>query len=48
LIKFIKDRLGHDFRYAIEASKVKNELGWKTATSFDEGIVKTVAFYLKN
>jgi len=48
LIKFIKDRLGHDFRYAIDASKVKNELGWKTATSFDEGIVKTVAFYLKN
>ena len=48
LIKFIKNRLGHDFRYAIDASKVKNELGWKTATSFDEGIVKTVAFYLKN
>jgi dTDP-glucose 4,6-dehydratase len=48
LIKFVKDRLGHDFRYAIDASKVKNELGWKTATSFDEGIVKTVAFYLKN
>ena len=48
LIKFIKDRLGHDFRYAIDASKVKNELGWKTTTSFDEGIVKTVAFYLKN
>jgi len=45
-ITFIKDRLGHDFRYAINASKIKNELGWKPLMSFDDGIKETIKWYL--
>jgi|TARA_B110000285_G_scaffold218748_1_gene268550 dTDP-glucose 4,6-dehydratase len=42
LISYVSDRLGHDFRYAIDASKIKNDLGWTPKTSFEEGIEKTV------
>ena len=46
-ISFVKDRPGHDFRYAIDASKVENELGWKAAENFESGILKTIQWYLK-
>tara|TARA_B110000046_G_scaffold180237_1_gene210609 strand:+ start:7487 stop:8497 length:1011 start_codon:yes stop_codon:yes gene_type:complete len=46
-ITFIEDRLGHDFRYAIDASKIENELNWKSDESFDEGVKKTIKWYLK-
>ena len=46
-IRFVKDRAGHDFRYAIDASKIENELGWKADETFETGIVKTVEWYLK-
>ncbi len=48
LITFIKDRPGHDKRYAIDASKLKNELGWKPETSFEKGMEMTVDWYLQN
>ncbi|MEJ2201302.1 MAG: GDP-mannose 4,6-dehydratase, partial [Desulfuromonadaceae bacterium] len=48
LIRFVKDRPGHDKRYAIDASKIKNHLGWVPSVSFEEGIVKTVDWYLEN
>lgn len=48
LITFVKDRLGHDQRYAIDPTKITNELGWTPQTMFDEGIVKTVRWYLDN
>lgn len=48
LITFVKDRAGHDLRYAIDASKMKNELGWKPSVSFEEGLEKTVDWYMKN
>jgi dTDP-glucose 4,6-dehydratase len=47
-ITFVKDRPGHDFRYAIDASKIENELGWKAKENFETGIRKTIAWYLKN
>ncbi|WP_298946019.1 dTDP-glucose 4,6-dehydratase [uncultured Polaribacter sp.] len=46
-ISFVKDRPGHDFRYAIDASKVENELGWKASENFETGILKTIQWYLK-
>lgn len=46
-IIFVKDRLGHDFRYAIDATKIENELGWKAYENFDKGIVKTINWYMK-
>ena len=46
-ITFVKDRLGHDFRYAIDASKIEKELGWKADENFDKGIKKTINWYLK-
>ena len=46
LITFITDRLGHDFRYAIETTKAQNTLGWKPKTSFQEGLAQTISFYL--
>ena len=46
-ISFEKDRPGHDFRYAIDASKVENELGWKASENFETGILKTIQWYLK-
>jgi len=45
-ITFVKDRPGHDFRYAIDARKIENELGWKANENFDTGIVKTIQWYL--
>ncbi|MFT4661907.1 MAG: dTDP-glucose 4,6-dehydratase [Patiriisocius sp.] len=48
LITFVNDRAGHDQRYAIDASKIKNELGWEPSISFDEGFEKTVEWYLQN
>jgi len=48
LITFVKDRPGHDARYAIDASKLETELGWKARESFDTGIEKTVKWYLEN
>jgi len=48
LIKYVTDRPGHDMRYAIDPTKIKNELGWEPTTLFDEGIKKTVKWYLKN
>jgi dTDP-glucose 4,6-dehydratase len=47
-ITFVKDRPGHDRRYAIDASKIKRELGWRPAETFDTGIRKTVQWYLDN
>ena len=47
LISFVKDRLGHDFRYAIDHSKITNELGWKPKIKFEDGIKKTIDFYTK-
>lgn len=48
LIAFVKDRPGHDRRYAIDPSKIHRELGWLPQTSFDDGIQKTVEWYLQN
>ncbi|KAA1244318.1 dTDP-glucose 4,6-dehydratase [Aquimarina sp. RZ0] len=47
LITFVTDRPGHDFRYAIDASKIENELGWMAVENFETGIEKTVAWYLQ-
>ena len=47
LIEFVTDRLGHDYRYAINASKLENELGWSPKTNFKDGLDKTVRSYLK-
>ena len=46
LIAYVKDRPGHDRRYAIDASKLKNELGWKPSMTFEQGIARTVDWYL--
>jgi len=48
LITYVTDRAGHDLRYAIDSTKLKNELGWEPSLQFEEGIEKTVAWYLKN
>lgn len=48
LITFVKDRLGHDQRYAIDPTKISAELGWTPETSFEVGIVKTIRWYLEN
>ena len=47
LISFIEDRAGHDRRYAIDATKIENELGWRAKESFNSGIIKTVDWYLE-
>ena len=47
LISFVEDRAGHDQRYAIDATKLENHLGWKADENFDSGIVKTIEWYLK-
>jgi len=46
LIKYVDDRLGHDRRYAIDSSKIKNELGWEPKNTFDKGIDKTIDWYI--
>lgn len=48
LITFVKDRAGHDMRYAIDAAKLKNDLGWMPSLQFEEGLEKTVEWYLTN
>jgi dTDP-glucose 4,6-dehydratase len=48
LISFVKDRPGHDRRYAIDASKINKELGWKPSVTFEEGLSQTIDWYLKN
>ncbi len=48
LITYVTDRAGHDFRYAIDSSKLQNELGWKPEVKFDEGFERTVDWYLAN
>ena len=48
LITYVKDRAGHDLRYAIDSTKLKNELGWEPSLQFEEGIEKTVKWYLEN
>lgn len=48
LITFVKDRPGHDRRYAIDATKINTELGWKPSVTFEEGLAKTVKWYLNN
>ena len=48
LITFVTDRAGHDFRYAIDASKLQNELGWKPSLVFEEGLEKTIDWFLQN
>jgi len=47
-ISFVTDRPGHDFRYAIDASKIESELGWKAEENFESGIKKTISWYLEN
>ena len=48
LISFVEDRKGHDYRYAIDPTKITNELGWTPKTKFEDGIVKTIDWYLAN
>jgi dTDP-glucose 4,6-dehydratase len=48
LITFVKDRAGHDLRYAIDSSKLQLELGWKPSLKFEDGLEKTVDWYLEN
>jgi dTDP-glucose 4,6-dehydratase len=48
LISFVKDRAGHDLRYAIDSSRIENELNWKPSLNFEQGLSRTVAWYLAN
>ena len=48
LIEFVEDRPGHDFRYSLESKKIRKELGWSESTSFENGLEKTVDWYLSN
>ena len=48
LIKFVKDRLGHDRRYAINADKIKSQLGWKPIYDFEDGLKQTISWYIEN
>ncbi len=48
LIAFVADRPGHDLRYAIDATKLERELGWRALETFDSGLEKTVRWYLDN
>ncbi|WP_432222921.1 dTDP-glucose 4,6-dehydratase [Flavobacterium sp. TMP13] len=48
LITYVKDRPGHDLRYAIDASKINTELGWKPSVTFEEGLERTISWYLDN
>jgi dTDP-glucose 4,6-dehydratase len=48
LITYVKDRPGHDLRYAIDAGKINSELGWKPSVTFEEGLAKTIDWYLSN
>lgn len=48
LITYVQDRAGHDWRYAIDSSKLMNELGWKPSVTFEQGLEKTISWYLEN
>ena len=48
LIKYVKDRLGHDRRYGIDPEKIRKELGWKPRIMFDEGLERTINWYISN
>ena len=48
LITFVKDRPGHDLRYAIDATKIDKELGWKPSVTFEQGLQKTIDWFLSN
>ena len=48
LITFVSDRPGHDLRYAIDATKINRELGWRPSVTFEEGLAKTIDWYLNN
>ena len=48
LITFVKDRPGHDLRYAIDATKIERELGWRPSVTFEQGLEKTVTWFLEN
>jgi dTDP-glucose 4,6-dehydratase len=48
LITYVKDRPGHDRRYAIDANKINQELGWKPSVTFEQGLAQTVDWYLEN
>jgi dTDP-glucose 4,6-dehydratase len=48
LITYVKDRAGHDLRYAIDSTKLKQELGWEPSLQFEEGLEKTIRWYLDN
>jgi dTDP-glucose 4,6-dehydratase len=48
LITYVKDRPGHDLRYAIDASKINKELGWKPSVTFEQGLSITIDWYLNN
>ena len=48
LITYVKDRAGHDLRYAIDATKIQNELGFTPSVSFEEGLANTIDWYLNN
>lgn len=48
LITYVEDRAGHDVRYAIDSTKLKKELGWEPSLQFEEGLEKTVRWYLEN
>jgi dTDP-glucose 4,6-dehydratase len=48
LISYVKDRPGHDLRYAIDATKTMQELGWRSSVTFEEGLSKTISWYLAN
>jgi dTDP-glucose 4,6-dehydratase len=47
-IEFVQDRLGHDFRYAIDSTKIRKELGWKPRVSFEQGLSETIKWYIEN
>jgi dTDP-glucose 4,6-dehydratase len=47
-ITYVKDRPGHDLRYAIDASKINTELGWKPSVTFEQGLARTIDWYLAN
>ena len=48
LITHVQDRAGHDFRYAVDCTKIKSELGWRQATRFEDGLNQSVRWYLDN
>ena len=48
LIQFVEDRPGHDLRYSLDSTKISNELNWSTKLSFEEGLKKTIDWYLNN